>query len=215
MDYLTIALAKGRLGQQSAELFKEIGLGETLDLKSRQLVFIDTANQLKFMLLKNSDVVTYVDNGVADIGIVGRDMVEENQTKVYQLHPLQFGHCKMCIAGKKGERVYKNNTVLRVATKFTASAKKFFDSKEQVIKIIKLNGSVELAPQLGLSDVIVDIVETGNTLKANGLEVLETMYEIYPMLIANRIAYKFKMAEIDGLINRIKMQEENSNVKNY
>ncbi|SHJ16956.1 ATP phosphoribosyltransferase [Dethiosulfatibacter aminovorans DSM 17477] len=208
MDYLTVAFAKGRLGEQSAELFNKIGIGHCLDLKSRKLVFIDEENKIKFMLLKNSDVVTYVDNGVADIGIVGMDMLKESRSDVYQLYNLPFGYCNMSIAGMKGAEVDRNKSILRVATKFTNSAKEYFESRGQKIEIIKLNGSVELAPVLGLSDVIVDIVETGNTLRANGLEVMEEMFEINPLIIANRIGYKFKMKQIDGIIEKIRNLEE-------
>lgn len=208
MDYLTVAFAKGRLGEQSAELFNKIGIGHCLDLKSRKLVFIDEENKIKFMLLKNSDVVTYVDNGVADIGIVGKDMLKESRSDVYQLHNLPFGYCNMSIAGMKGAEVDRNKSILKVATKFTNSAKEYFEERGQKIEIIKLNGSVELAPVLGLSDVIVDIVETGNTLRANGLEVMEEMYEINPLVIANRIGYKFKMKQIDEIIENIKNLEE-------
>jgi ATP phosphoribosyltransferase len=210
VDYLTVAFAKGRLGEQSAELFNQIGIGSCLDMKSRKLVFTDEVNRIKFMLLKNSDVVTYVENGVADIGIVGKDMLMESRAKVFQLYNLSFGYCKLCIAGKKGADVYKNNAILRVATKFDRSAKDYFEAKGQKIEIIKLNGSVELAPVLGLSDVIVDLVETGNTLKANGLEVLEDMYEINPLIIANRIGYKFKMKQIDDIIKNIERLEMNT-----
>lgn len=208
MDYLTVAFAKGRLGEQSAELFNKIGIGHCLDLESRKLVFIDEENKIKFMLLKNSDVVTYVDNGVADIGIVGKDMLKESRSDVYQLYNLPFGYCNMSIAGMKGEEVDRNKSILRVATKFTNSAKEYFESRGQKIEIIKLNGSVELAPVLGLSDVIVDIVETGNTLRANGLEVMEEMFEINPLVIANRIGYKFKMQQIDEIIEKIRNLEE-------
>lgn len=165
------------------------------------------------MLLKNSDVVTYVSNGVADIGIVGKDMVKESQSEVYQLYNLDFGHCKMCIAGEKGKKLYQNNSVLKVATKFSNSSKEYFESKGQKIELIKLNGSVELAPILGLSDVIVDIVETGNTLRANGLEILEDMYDIHPQIIANRIGYKFKMEQIDEIINKISEWEKAHHAK--
>jgi ATP phosphoribosyltransferase len=208
MDYLTVAFAKGRLGEQSTELFNKIGIGHCLDLDSRKLVFIDEENKIKFMLLKNSDVVTYVDNGVADIGIVGKDMLQESRSDVYQLYNLNFGYCNMSIAGMKGAEVDKNKSRLRVATKFVNSAKDYFEAKGQKIEIIKLNGSVELAPVLGLSDVIVDIVETGNTLRANGLEVYEEMYSINPLLIANRIGYKFKMNQVDEIIGKIKNLEE-------
>jgi ATP phosphoribosyltransferase len=213
MDYLTVAFAKGRLGEQSTELFNKIGIGHCLDLDSRKLVFIDEENKIKFMLLKNSDVVTYVDNGVADIGIVGKDMLKESLSDVYQLYNLNFGYCNMSIAGMKGAKLNMNKSILKVATKFTNSTKEYFESKGQKIEIIKLNGSVELAPVLGLSDVIVDLVETGNTLKANGLEVFEEMYEINPLVIANRIGYKFKMEQIDDIIKKIKNLEEAEDVE--
>jgi len=192
MDTLRVALPKGRIGDDSVELFKKINIGRDINTKSRKLVFKDDKNNIEFVLLKNADVITYVENGVADIGIVGKDMIIESRKDVYELHNLKFGYCTMCIAGKENKQIYNRDSVLKVATKFINSTKEYFSKKGQEISIIKLNGSVELAPVLGLTDVIVDIVETGSTLKANGLEVLEKMSPINSMIICNKISYRFK-----------------------
>ncbi|MEL7649562.1 MAG: ATP phosphoribosyltransferase [Sedimentibacter sp.] len=205
---LTIAIPKGRLGSQAIEMLKSAGIGECIDEKSRKLVFDDEERNLRFMLLKNSDVITYVENGVADIGISGKDMIMENSADIYELYKMNIGKCKMSVAGIKGRKIFKDDTILKVATKFPETAKKYFNSKGQKIKIIKLNGSIELAPILGLSDVIVDIVETGNTLKANGLEVFEDMYGITAVIIANKISYKFKRREIKDTIELIRKEDE-------
>ncbi|HHZ02123.1 MAG TPA: ATP phosphoribosyltransferase [Tissierellia bacterium] len=206
---LTIAIPKGRLGTQAIEIFKRAGLGECIDEKSRKLVFEDKKRNLKFILLKNSDVITYVENGVADIGISGKDMVMESGGDVFELYKMNIGKCKMSVAGIKGKKIFKDDTILKVATKFPETAKKYFRGRGQRIKTIKLNGSIELAPILGLSDVIVDLVETGNTLKANGLEVFEDMYQISAMIISNKISYKFKRKEIKEIIELIRREEEN------
>ena len=203
MDRLRIAIPKGRIGEDTVELFNKIGIGKSIDMKSRKLVFNDYENNIEFVLLKNADVITYVENGVADIGIVGKDMIIESKKDVYELHNLKFGYCQMCIAGKEDKEIYNSESVLKVATKFTNSAKEYFENKGQEISIIKLNGSVELAPVLGLTDVIVDIVETGSTLKANGLKVLEKMYPINSMLICNKISYRFKYEKINRIIKEI------------
>lgn len=205
---LTIAIPKGRLGSQAIEMLKAAGIGESIDEKSRKLVFDDQERNLRFMLLKNSDVITYVENGVADIGISGKDMIMENSADIYELYKMNIGKCKMSVAGIKGRKIFKDDTILKVATKFPETAKKYFNSKGQKIKIIKLNGSIELAPILGLSDVIVDIVETGNTLKANGLEVFEDMCGITAVIIANKISYKFKRREIKDTIELIRKEDE-------
>jgi len=205
---LTIAVPKGRLGEQAISMFKAAGIGESIDEKSRKLIFEDEKRNIKFMLLKNSDVITYVENGVADIGISGKDMIMENNSDIYELYRMNIGKCKLSVAGIKGRKIFMDDTILKVATKFPEIAKKYFDSKGQKIRIIKLNGSIELAPILGLSDVIVDIVETGNTLKANGLEVLEDMYSISAMVISNRISYKFKRKEIKEIIELISKEDE-------
>ncbi|MDF2677402.1 MAG: hisG [Bacillota bacterium] len=205
---LTVAIPKGRLGEQVIEMLKSAKIGESIDEKSRKLIFEDEKNNIKFMLLKNSDVITYVENGVADIGFSGKDMIMENNSDIYELYKMNIGKCKLSVAGIKGKKIFMEDTILKVATKFPNIAKKYFDSKGQKIRTIKLNGSIELAPILGLSDVIVDIVETGNTLKANGLEVLEDMYDISAMIISNRISYKFKRKEIKEIIELISKEDE-------
>jgi ATP phosphoribosyltransferase len=205
---LTIAIPKGRLGSQAIDMLKAAGIGESIDEKSRKLVFDDEQRNLRFLLLKNSDIITYVENGVADIGISGKDMIMENGADIYELYKMNIGKCKISVAGIKGKKIFKDDTIIKVATKFPETAKKYFNSKGQKIKIIKLNGSIELAPILGLSDVIVDIVETGNTLKANGLEVFEDMYPITAMVISNKISYKFKRKEIKEVIDLIRKEDE-------
>lgn len=205
---LTIAIPKGRLGEQAISMFKAAGIGESIDEKSRKLIFEDKNKNMKFMLLKNSDVITYVENGVADIGISGKDMIMENNSDIYELYKMNIGKCKLSVAGIKGKKIFMDDTILKVATKFPEISKKYFDSKGQKIRIIKLNGSIELAPILGLSDVIVDIVETGNTLKANGLEVLEDMYDVSAIVISNRISYKFKRKEIKEIIELLSKEDE-------
>lgn len=206
---LTVAIPKGRLGEQAIRMFKAGGIGESIDEKSRKLVFKDEDVNISFILLKNSDVITYVENGIADIGISGKDMIMEKGADIFELYQMNIGRCKMSVAGIKGKKVFKDDTIMRVATKFPEITKKYFSSRGQRINIIKLNGSIELAPILGLSDVIVDIVETGNTLKANGLEVFEDMYQIRAMLISNRISYKFKRKEIKKIVELIREEDEN------
>ncbi|CAH2212999.1 ATP phosphoribosyltransferase [Tepidibacter aestuarii] len=203
MDYITIALSKGRIGKQANDVFKKIGLGDCIDLDSRKLIFKDEKNKINFIYVKPSDVVTYVEKGVTDLGIVGKDTILESDTNVYEVFDLGFGKCKFSIAGIKGETVYKNEEVLKVATKYPGIAKKYFKERQQRIEIIKLNGSVELAPLVGLSDVIVDLVETGNTLKANGLEVIEDMFDISARLISNRVSYRFKFERIQNIIKSL------------
>jgi ATP phosphoribosyltransferase len=204
---LTIAIPKGRLGTQTIEILKSAGIGSTIDEKSRKLVFNNENKDIDFILLKNSDVITYVENGIADIGISGKDMIMESSGDFYELYKMNIGKCKIAVAGIKGRKIFRDDTILKVATKFPETAKRFFSSRGQKIKIIKLNGSIELAPILGLSDVIVDIVETGHTLKANGLEVIEDMYDISAMVIANKISYKFKRKEIKEIVELISRED--------
>ncbi|MEJ8554806.1 ATP phosphoribosyltransferase [Tepidibacter sp. Z1-5] len=203
MDYITIALSKGRIGKQADDVFKKIGLGDCIDLDSRKLIFKDDINKINYIYVKPSDVVTYVEKGVADLGIVGKDTILESDTNVYEIFDLGFGKCKFSIAGIKGEKIYKKDDILKVATKYPEIAKKYFKERQQKIEIIKLNGSVELAPLVGLSDVIVDLVETGNTLKANGLEVIEDMFNISARLISNRVSYRFKFDRIQNIIKSL------------
>lgn len=205
---LAVAIPKGRLGNQTIAMFKSLGIGESIDEKSRKLIFEDEKLDIKFMLLKNSDVITYVENGIADIGISGKDMIMENNRDIYELYKMNIGRCKMSVAGIKGRKIFTEDTILKVATKFPEITKKYFGIKGQKINIIKLNGSIELAPILGLSDVIVDLVETGSTLKANGLEIFDDMYDINAMIISNKISYKFKKKEIKKIIELISKEDE-------
>lgn len=202
MDYLTIAISKGSVAKEVHKLLENIGLSDSIEEKSRKLVFTDEKNKLKFIYVKSSDVVTYVENGVADLGIVGKDMILESPNDVYELYDLGFGKCIFAIAGIKGEELPKDK-ILRVATTYTEIAKKHFEEKGQTVKLIKLDGSVEIAPLVGLSDVIIDLVQTGNTLEANGLEVIEEMFEISSRLICNRVSYRFKYKQINELIKLI------------
>jgi ATP phosphoribosyltransferase len=202
-QYLTIALPKGRLGDEAIKKFKMIGYGDSILENSRKLVFIDDAKKMRFMLIKPSDVITYVENGVADLGIIGSDTLLEEEKNLYELLPLGFGYCKFAIAGKKEEVIHQREDVLRIATKYPNITKAYFKQKNQTIEVIKLNGSVELAPLVGLSDVIVDIVETGKTLKANGLEILEEMMDVSARLISNPVSYRFKYKLITSLMDEM------------
>ncbi|HSQ89680.1 MAG TPA: ATP phosphoribosyltransferase [Romboutsia sp.] len=181
-----------------------MGLGDSIDLDSRKLIFKDEKNKIIYINVKPSDVVTYVEKGVADLGVVGKDTILESEEDVYEILDLGFGKCKFSIAGIKGQSIYRKDEVLKVATKYPEIAKKYFKEREQKIEIIKLNGSVELAPLVGLSDVIVDLVETGNTLKANGLEIIEDMLDISSRLICNRVSYRFKFDRIKSIAQLFK-----------
>ena len=177
MRYLTFALAKGRLASKSLEMFEKIGITceEMKDEKTRKLIFVNEELGFKFFLSKATDVPTYVEMGAADIGVVGKDTILEEGRKLYEVLDLNCGKCRMCVAGPlSAKELLNNGSLIRVASKYPAIAKDYFyNKKHQTAEIIKLNGSVELAPIVGLSEVIVDIVETGSTLKENGLEVLE------------------------------------------
>ncbi len=207
-DYLTLALAKGRLGKSLMKEIEENGKLQSIDLDSRKLIFFDDKNKIRYMVVKPIDVITYVEKGVADLGVVGRDNLLEAQGDLYELLDLGFGKCKFSIAGVKGQKLYQKDSILKIATKYPNVAMKYFQSKQQKIDIIKLNGSVELAPLVGLADVIVDIVETGHTIKANGLEILEDMFDISAKLIANRVSYRFKQSEINKLCDLLEGRNE-------
>jgi len=208
LEYLTIALAKGRLSKEVHRILQELKLSKEVNLDSRKLIFTDDINNVQYIYVKPSDVVTYVEKGVADLGIVGKDTILEQNGEVYEILDMNISKCKISIAGLKGQRLSKKDEVLRVATKYPNIAKKHFDKKQQRIEIIKLNGSVEIAPLLGLADVIVDIVETGNTLRANGLEVIEDILEISAKLIANKVSYRFKFKRIQHFMKRIEDRKE-------
>ncbi len=207
MEYITIALAKGRLAELTVDLLEQAGLDvHELREKSRKLIFTDEKNKFKFILVKASDVPTYVEYGAADIGVVGRDTLLEAGKDMYEMINLGFGACRMCVAGPKelaGHLDEIHN--MRVATKYTQIAKNYYHHvKKQSVEIIKLHGSVELAPLVGLSEVIVDIVESGKTLKENGLEVLEEVCDLSARLVVNRVSMKMESERILNLVNTIK-----------
>jgi ATP phosphoribosyltransferase len=202
-DWINIALPKGRLGERVYTVFEAVGYGcpSILD-NNRKLIFENEENRVRYFWVKPSDVAIYVERGAADLGVAGKDILLEYGPDVYELLDLDTGKCRMCVAAKKGFRDDLDRT-LRVATKFTKIARDFYAGRGREIDIIKLNGSIELAPILGLSDVIVDIVETGNTLRENNLEVVETINVISARLIANKVSHKFKHAEINSLCSRV------------
>lgn len=207
MKYLTIALAKGRLAEISMDLFMQIGLDcSEMKEKSRKLIFTDEINKIKFILVKASDVPTYVEYGAADIGIVGKDTLLEEGRNLYEMINLGFGQCRMCVCGPiemRDKLGVMNN--LRVASKFTNIARNhFFRDKGRTVEIIKLNGSVELAPLVGLSEVIVDIVESGKTLQENGLHVLEEVCDISARFVVNRVSMKMERERILDIVEKLK-----------
>ena len=196
---INVALPKGRLGEKVYQILEEAGYPCPAILEeNRKLVFENEAAGVRYFWVKPSDVAIYVERAAADIGIAGRDILLEYQPEVYELLDLGVGRCRMCVAGKKGARDNREQT-LRVATKFPRIAKHHYSAQSRDIDIISLHGSIELAPLLGLSDVIVDIVETGKTLLENGLEIRETIVPISARLIANKVSYKFKHEEITRL----------------
>ena len=200
---LNVALPKGRLGDKVYNLLAGVGYGCPEDYhETRKLVVENPAAGIRYFLVKPSDVAIYVEHGAADIGIVGKDILEESGADVYELLDTNLGKCHMCVAGRKGFEDDPGRS-LRVATKFVNIAKAYYASQGRDIDIIKLNGSIELAPILGLSDVIVDIVETGTTLKENDLEVLTKFMPISARFISNRASYQFKRREIDTLLNKL------------
>ena len=207
MKYITIALAKGRLAKQTLALLEQTGITceEMKDKETRKLIFVNEELKLKFFLSKTSDVPTYVEYGAADLGVVGSDTIMEEGRKV-----LEVGKCNMCVAGPaSAKELLHNNQVIRVASKYPAIAKNYFyNQKHQTVEIVKLNGSVELAPIVGLSEVIVDIVETGSTLKANGLEVLETICPLSARVIVNEASMKLQRERITKLIKDLKQALE-------
>ena len=208
MRYLTIALTKGRLAYQTLELLEKVGItcDEMKNKDTRKLIFTDEEHKLRFFLAKGPDVPTYVEYGAADIGIVGKDTILEEGRRLYEVLDLGYGKCRMCVCGPESAReLLQHNQQIRVATKYPNIAKDYFyNRKHQTVEMIKLNGSIELAPILGLSDVIVDIVETGTTLKENDLTVIEEFMPISARFIANKASYKFKYAQLTELLNKMK-----------
>ncbi|MBR6784964.1 MAG: ATP phosphoribosyltransferase [Clostridia bacterium] len=201
---LNIALPKGRLGDKVYELFASIGYDcSEIYSDNRKLVFENKENGVRYLLVKPSDVAIYIAHGAADIGVVGKDILEEGNFDIYELLDLDLGKCNMCVAAPN-DYVEDFDRPLRVATKFVNIAKNYYISLNREIEIIKLNGSIEIAPILGLSDVIVDIVESGKTLQENNLRVYEKIMPISARLIANKSSYKFKNEDIDNLMEKLK-----------
>ena len=204
MRYLTIALAKGRLADKAMEMFEAIGIScdEMKDKASRKLIFVNEDLGVRFFLAKANDVPTYVEYGAADIGIVGRDTILEEGRKLYEVMDLGVGKCRMCVCGPESARErLEHHELIRVATKYPNIAKDYFyNQKYQTVEIIKLNGSIELAPIVGLSEVIVDIVETGSTLRENGLAVLEEVCSLSARMVVNQVSMKTENGRITKII---------------
>ena len=203
---INVALPKGRLGEKVYAMFEAAGYEcPSIKEESRKLIFENEEKGIRYFWVKPSDVSIYVERGAADVGVAGKDILLEYAPDVYELVDLELGRCRMAVAAKKDFYDDEDKT-LRVATKFPNIAKKYYADKCREIDIIKLNGSIEIAPILGLSDVIVDIVETGKTLKENDLEVFETVVPISARLIANKSAFKFKTREIEAIAEKIGKQ---------
>ncbi|CDC93786.1 aTP phosphoribosyltransferase [Roseburia sp. CAG:380] len=208
MRYITFALAKGRLAKHTLSLLEQIGITceEMKDEKTRKLIFVNEELGYRFFLSKATDVPTYVEMGAADIGVVGKDTILEAGRKLYEVLDLNVGKCRMCVAGPESAREKLNDgSLIRVASKYPRIAKDYFyNTKHQTVEIIKLNGSVELAPIVGLSEVIVDIVETGSTLKENGLKVLEEICPLSARVVVNEVSMKMEHERITKLVKDLK-----------
>ena len=208
MRYLTFALGKGRLAKKTLEMFEQIGITceEMKDKDTRKLIFVNEELKLRFFLAKGPDVPTYVEYGAADIGIVGKDTILEEGRNIYEVLDLGFGKCRMCICGpENAKELLNHHELIRVATKYPRIAKDYFyNKKHQTMEIIKLNGSIELAPIVGLSEVICDIVETGSTLRENGLSVLEEVCPLSARMVVNQVSMKMENERITKLISDLK-----------
>ncbi len=208
MRYLTFALGKGRLAKTTLGLFEKVGIRceEMKDPDSRKLIFVNEEHKLRFFLSKGPDVPTYVEYGAADIGVVGKDTIMEEGRKLYEVLDLGFGKCTMCVCGPDSAReLLDQGQLIRVATKYPNIAKDhFYNKKHQTVEIIKLNGSIELAPIVGLSEVIVDIVETGTTLRENGLHVLEEICPLSARMVVNQVSMKMENERISQIIRDIR-----------
>lgn len=203
---LNIALPKGRLGEKAYSIFEEAGYGCPSVLEnSRRLIFENIENGVRYFWVKPSDVAVYVERGAADVGVVGKDILMDQRPDVYELLDLGIGRCRMAVAAPCGQKPDPSLT-LRVATKFPGVAREFYRKKSRQIEIINLHGSIELAPILNMSDVIVDIVETGTTLRENNLEVVEEIFPVSARLIANKAAYPFRGERIRSLCRNIEKE---------
>lgn len=204
MKPLRIALTKGRLEKDTIGLFEKIGYDcSAVRNKGRKLILPVGDNEFEVVLAKAADVITYVENGVCDLGVVGKDTILENGSSFYEVLDLGFGKCRFALAGPKGVDFYKGYSNKTIATKYPNVARTFFEHKAMDVRIIKIEGSVELAPLLGLADAIVDIVETGSTLRENGLEVIETVCDISARLIVNAASMKLRKNEIEALVGQM------------
>ena len=208
MRYLTIALAKGRMAKKTMELFEAIGIPceEMKDEHTRKLIFVNEELKVRFFLAKANDVPTYVEYGAADIGIVGKDTILEEGRRLSEVLDLGIGKCRMCVCGpSEAEDKLRHHELIRVATKYPNIAKDYFyNKKHQTVEIIKLNGSIELAPIVGLSEVIVDIVETGSTLRENGLAVLEEIVPLSARMVVNQVSMKIEHERISRIIDAMR-----------
>ncbi|WP_418747878.1 ATP phosphoribosyltransferase [Frisingicoccus sp.] len=208
MRYLTFALAKGRLAKKTLTYLEKIGIEmeEMKDPDTRKLIFVNEDLKIKMFLSKASDVPTYVEYGAADIGVVGKDTILEEGRKLYEVMDLGFGKCSMCVCGPESAgELLKHQQLIRVASKYPNIAKDYFNNiKHQTVEVIKLHGSVELAPIVGLAEVIVDIVETGTTLKENGLTVLEEICPLSARVVVNQVSMKMENERITGILNSLK-----------
>ncbi len=212
MRDITIALAKGRLAKKAMEILAQAGIccEEMNEKNTRKLIFRNDELGIRFFLAKANDVPTYVEYGAADIGIVGKDTILEENRRLYEVIDMNIGRCRMCVAGPPDARsLLGSGKLIRVATKYPKIAKDYFyNQKHQTVEIIKLNGSIELAPLVGLSEVIVDIVETGSTLRENGLEVLEEIVPLSARMVVNQVSMKMEKERIGGLIAAIRAELE-------
>ena len=208
MRYLTIALAKGRMAKKSMELFEAIGIPceEMKEAGTRKLLIVNEELKVQFFLAKANDVPTYVEYGAADLGIVGKDTLLEEGRRLYEVLDLGIGRCRMCVCGPKEAREkLRHHELIRVATKYPGIAKDYFyNKKHQTVEIIKLNGSIELAPIVGLAEVIVDIVETGSTLRENGLDVLEEIVPLSARMVVNQVSMKTRHERISRILDAMR-----------
>ncbi|NLJ31819.1 MAG: ATP phosphoribosyltransferase [Clostridiales bacterium] len=209
MKPLRIALTKGRLEKDTVALFEKIGYDCTaVSKKGRKLILPIGEHRFEVVLAKAADVITYVEHGVCDLGVVGKDTIMENGRSFYEVLDLGFGKCRFALAGPKGKDFFSGYSAKTIATKYPNVARGYFESRGMDVRVIKIEGSVELAPLLGLSDAIVDIVETGTTLKENGLEVIETICDISARLIVNAASLKLRKKEIETLVEQMEQAKE-------
>ena len=210
---LSIALTKGRLEKQTVAMLEELGYGvEALKDKGRALVFKDSVHDIQYFLVKSNDCITYVNHGVADIGVVGKDTILENENDNYELLDLKIGKCKFIVASLPQNQLFSKVGHIKIGTKYPRVSKQYFLSKGMDVEIIKIDGSVELAPIVGLAEVIVDIVETGATLRENGLEVLEEVCPLSARMVVNQVSMKMEQERINKLINDVKKYIETQGI---